>query len=415
MTASQGQVSVARIALVVSGVGLTSIIGWGTSFAMIAVLGTTIAKDLGLSRELVFGGMTVMLITSGLAAPWCGRLLDREGPRRVMTLGTVVMAVALALMGRAGGAVTFWLAWALVGIAVPLAMSNASVTAIAQIAGAHARRAITGLTIIGGLTSFFFLPITGWLEARYGWRGTLAVFAILHLVICLPIHASVFPSRFTPAEPGAGNASMPDRATAATLDGVLPIHARRRAFWLIVLWSCCEGMLVWGLNMQAIDLLKGFGLTADAAIAMWMFSSIAQSAARIVDFSIGHRIPAINTALLSAIMAPLGFLLFKFGGTTTVAAGVMAFCYGLGHGWFVVARNVLPLRLFGLKGLGETMGRLSLPQNIVNASAPMLFAAILSRHGPEAALWAGMVCAIASLAAVTLLYRDLRGGGSPHA
>jgi MFS family permease len=410
MTAQQDQATVARLAIVVLGVGLTSVIGWGTSFSAIAVLGTGIARDLGLSREIVFGGMTVMLAASGLAAPRCGRLLDQEGPRRIMSLGSVLLAVSLALMSWSNGVVSFWAAWAVFGIAVPLAMSNAAVASIAQLAGSHGRRAITGLTIIGGLTSFFFLPITGWLEARYGWRATLALFALLHLVVCLPIHLGLFAPRFgRPRQDSPVAASAVDSAAhEAALHGILPQSERRRAFWLIVLWSCCEGMLVWGLNMQAIDLLKGYGLAAETAIAMWMFSSLAQSTARVFDFTVGHRIPAVTTALASALMAPLGFLVFKLAGSSTVAAGFMAVCYGLGHGLFVIARNVLPLRLFGLKGLGETMGRLSLPQNIVNAAAPMMFAAILSRYGADAALMSGLVCALASLAAVTLLYVDLR-------
>jgi MFS family permease len=415
MIAEEGQTTVSRITTVVLGVGLTSLIGWGTSFAAIAVLGSTIARDLGLSRELVFGGITVMLAASGLAAPRCGRLLDQEGPRRVMSLGSVLIAVSLALMSQSRGVVSFWAAWAIFGVAVPLAMSNASVTSIAQLAGPHGRRAITGLTIIAGLTSFFFLPITGWLEARYGWRGTLAIFAALHLIVCLPIHLGLFAPRFdVRACDKPANVTPADSAAhEAALHGILPPSARQRAFWLIVLWSCCEGMLVWGLNMQAIDLLKGYGLAAEAAIAMWMFSSLAQSTARVFDFAVGYRIPAVMTAVASAFMAPLGFIVFKLAGSSTVAAGFMAICYGLGHGLFVVARNVLPLRLFGLKGLGETMGRLSLPQNIVNAVAPIMFAAILSRYGADAALLSGLVCALASLAAVTLLYLDLRTSPNP--
>ena len=131
------------------GIGLTSIIGWGTSFSAIAILGTIIGRDLGLSREVIFGGITVMLVVSGLVAPRCGRLIDREGPRKVMTFGSALCAVALALMARVERRDQLLGCVGLFGVAVPLAMSNAAVTAIAQVAGRHARRAITGLTILG--------------------------------------------------------------------------------------------------------------------------------------------------------------------------------------------------------------------------------------------------------------------------
>jgi MFS family permease len=409
MTAEAGKTDLVRILTVVFGIGLTSIIGWGTSFSAIAILGTIIGKDLGLSREVIFGGMTVMLVTSGLVAPRCGRLVDREGPRKVMTFGSALCAVSLALMARADGAISFWVAWGLFGVAVPLAMSNAAVTAIAQVAGPHARRAITGLTILAGTTSAIFLPLTAWIEARYGWRLTLALFAIAHLVICLPVHLFVLPSRSAASPSGLGTES--GAKSDATWDGVLPEAARSRAFWLIVAWSCFEGMLVWGFNLQAVDLLRGLGLAQETAIAVWMLSAGSQAVSRIADFLYASRIPVMSTALVSAALAPVGFAVFLTLGVGVPGASLMAICYGLGHGLFVVARNVLPLRLFGLRTLGETMGRMSRPQSIVNAFAPIVFAAILARYGAYPALLFTAFCGVASFVAVVLLALMLKRAG----
>lgn len=405
MTAEADRTSLVRIVTVVFGIGLTSIIGWGTSFSAVAILGTIIGRDLGLSREVVFGGITVMLIVSGLVAPRCGRLVDREGPRKVMTFGSVLCAVALALMSRSNNAISFWASWAVFGVAVQLALSNAAVTTIAQVSGRHARRAITGLTILAGLTSAIFLPVTAWLEARYGWRVTLALFALAHLVICLPIHYFILPNTGVAS---AAPAIKSDTKGDASWEGLLPEAERPRAFWLIVAWSCCEGMLVWGFNLQAVDMLRGLGLAQETAIAVWMLSATSQAVARIADFLFGGRIPVMTTALLSAAMAPAGFAVFLLIGASVPTAAAMAICYGLGHGLFVIARNVLPLRLFGLRTLGETMGRMSLPQSIVNAFAPIAFAAILARYGAHSALLFTTICAAGSLISVALLAVTLK-------
>ncbi|MBB1248284.1 hypothetical protein [Rhizobium sp. G21] len=53
---------------------LCQIIGWGTTFDMPGALGRIIAADLGFSNEAAFAGLSVMMIVSGLAGPWAGRL-----------------------------------------------------------------------------------------------------------------------------------------------------------------------------------------------------------------------------------------------------------------------------------------------------------------------------------------------------
>ena len=50
----------------VAGLGVTQIIGWGTTFSSLTIFGTTIGVDLKLSREVVFGGITMMLLVSAL-------------------------------------------------------------------------------------------------------------------------------------------------------------------------------------------------------------------------------------------------------------------------------------------------------------------------------------------------------------
>lgn len=61
---------------------------------------------------------------------------------------------------------------------------------------------------------------------------------------------------------------------------------------------------------------------------------------------------------------------------------------GLGHGLFaVVARNTLPLSLFGAREFGQYMGLLMVPQNVVNAAAPIMMAWIISSFSPIGALW----------------------------
>lgn len=390
-----------RLVPAVFGLGVTQMVGWGTSFSAMSVLGITVARDLDLARESVFAGITILLLVSGALAPWCGRRLDRDGPRDLMATGSLFGAVALLCMAIANGPLMFWLGWVFFGAYTAMGLSNVVVPATVMIAGASARRAVTGLTIVGGTTSALFLPLTAWLEVLCGWRMTLLIFALLHLLVSLPILLAVLP------------AERPERiATRSSADapwkGILPEHLQGRAFWLIVAWACCEGMLVWGFNMQSIDILRGAGLSTELAIAAWMFSGPCQAASRMIEFALAGRYPIMTTALLSVVLAPLGFAtVFTFGISWTSAAG-LAIAYGLAHGFYTIARSMLPLRLFGLETYGATMGRIALPQNLCNAIAPILYAALISRAGAMWALAVSAVVTLGSFVAVVMLARTLR-------
>jgi len=78
--------------------GITQIIAWGTTLYALGVLGKPIAADTGWSQSLVFGGLTVGLLTSAAVSPAVGRMLDRRGGRVVMALGSLVMAGGLVLL-----------------------------------------------------------------------------------------------------------------------------------------------------------------------------------------------------------------------------------------------------------------------------------------------------------------------------
>jgi MFS family permease len=384
----------------VFGLGVTQMVGWGTSFSAMAVLGVRIAGDLELARETIFAGITIMLIVSGAMSPSCGRYLDKHGPRDLMAAGSLLGAIALTCMAIAKGPLLFWLGWVFFGAYVAMGLSNIVVPATVMLAGANARRAVTGLSIVGGTTSALFLPITAWLDAQFGWRMTLLIFAMLHLLVALPIVLAVLP----PVRPEHKAA---ETTSDAPWKGIIPEHLHARAFWLIVAWSCLEGMLVWGFNMQSIDILRGAGLSTELAIAAWMFSGPCQALSRMIEFALAGRYPIMVTALLSVALAPIGFAVVFTLGLSWITAACLAIFYGLGHGLYTIARSMLPLRLFGLETYGATMGKIALPQSLCNAIAPIFYAALIFRAGAEWALAVSAAVTLGSFVAVVMLARTI--------
>lgn len=382
----------------VGGLGITQIIGWGTTFSSLTMFGTTLGVDLKLSREVVFGGITMMLLVSALLAPRVGRMVDVKGARPIMIAGSVTAALAMTALAFAQGVATYLLAWVLVGIAMPMMLSNTALVGLVQVVGGNARRAITGLMLLSGLTGTLFLPLNALLLQSTGWRNAYLIFALLHLLICLPIHAMVLRRRDL-------DAMGTPRSGAGTIEGILPPDKRLAAFVMLSIWSCTEGLITWGLYMQIIDVFKGLGLSAAAAIGVWAMVGPSQASARFGELMFGGRYSILTTAVVSSIMTTGSFLIILPFSTSVVVAGAFSVCLGLGHGFFAIARNTLPLMLFGAREYGTYMGRLMLPQNIVNAVAPVVFAVAIAHFAPTTALWLAGGAAFAGFVAVVLLVR----------
>lgn len=384
------------------GLGVTQVVGWGTSFSALPIFGTPIAQDLGLAREWVFGGITVMLLVSALVAPRTGAIVDRLGARPVMVVGSFIAAVAMLMQGYAWNLPSYMAAWVVIGVATPMMLGNAAMPGLVQVVGPNARSAITSLMLISGLTSTVFLPFNAWLLATIGWRQAYVVFALLHVVVCVPLHWLVL-RRGAGHEPAPATPPGKRAAKPFPPEGLLPLEQRRKVFVLLAVWMCTEGLITWGLYLQVIDIFIASGLTMSQSIAVWAIVGPCQALARLVELLSGGRHSILTTTLGASIGVSLSFVVLLPLGVTFPTAVAFCICMGLGHGLFAIARNTLPLALFGVKEFGAYMGLLTVPQNIVNAVAPILFAAVLSRVSPVGTLWIAAISAWIGLVSVYFL------------
>ena len=85
----------------VCALGIAQIVSWGTLFYSIAVLGPPMAHALDISDVALYGSFTAGLFVSGLASPWVGRRIDRGDSRFVLAGGSLLGAIACAVLASA--------------------------------------------------------------------------------------------------------------------------------------------------------------------------------------------------------------------------------------------------------------------------------------------------------------------------
>lgn len=387
--------------LLLFGLALTRIIGWGSTFYSPSVLVSGLDRDIGLNAEIVFGGITILLITGALFAPAVGRQLDREGTRRSMCVGAVICAIGLAVLAAAQGPISYLASWFVIGIGHALSLANVGNVTIAQLMGERTRRVIGLMMLVTGLASSVFWPLTATLMDAFGWRATLLVFAAMQIVIVLPIYMAI--PRLKPAQPAAAVTGV----RSGGEDGRVPSASRRAAFWLVALAFSASGLVSWGLPLHLITLFQEAGLTQAEAVWIATLSGPATIAARAIDATIGERLPAEKTALLGLLLGPAMCLILPLVPMTIATAAGFVLLFSAALGVISVARATLPLALFGRNGFATMLGKLTVPQNITFAAAPLLFAVMVERLGADMTLIASAAIQAIGFLAMFALVRML--------
>lgn len=382
-----------------SGLALTRIIGWGSTFYSPSVLVAALDREIGLNAEIVFGGITILLITGALVAPAIGRILDREGTRRSMCIGAVISALGLGVLSLAQGPVSYLASWFVIGLGHAMSLANTGNVTISQLMGDRTRRVIGLMMLVTGLASSVFWPLTAVLMNAFGWRMTLVIFAAMQIVIVLPIYAAIPHYRRA-----AARAAVQEAASAGE-HGSVPAHARRAAFWLVALAFSASGLVSWGLPLHLISLFQEAGLTQAEAVWVATLSGPATLAARAIDATLGERLPAEKVALFGLLLGPVLCLALPFVAMTITAAAIFVTLFSAALGVISIARATLPLALFGRNGFATMLGKLTVPQNMTFAAAPLLFAVMVERLGASPTLMISAAIQAVGFAAMFVLVR----------
>lgn len=370
--------------------GLTQTIGYGTLYYAYGVLAPAISREFGVGLDWFFAAFTIGLLLGGLVAPLVGRELDRRGARLVMTMGSVLAALALVACALAPNIWAFSAAVIFAEAATCLVVYEAAFAGLTQIYRHEARRGITLITLIAGFASTIFWPLTQWMLGVLDWRWTLLVFAAVHLIVCTPLHATAL-RRAVPRGrddikevPGAVDPPMllgPDR---------------RRALILFTLAIMVSGLVMSAFPVHMLRIIENEGFSAQAAALIAMVMGPAQVLARFVEVVGGHRFDPLMTGrvALGTLLASIALLLAMPASLGTAVA--FAALYGAAQGLVTIARATVPLQLFGANGYGALMGRITGLRFLANAASPFLFAFAFTHLGIDTALWiSGMIAALA--------------------
>ena len=388
--------------IAVCALGITQITAWGASFYCLGVLAGPIASDMGWSRGFVFFGFTVALLVMGVVSTGVGRAIDRLGGRIVMTLGTVIVSAGLYALSLVTEQTGYLVVWGLLGFGMRLCLYDAAFAALVQVAPTRGRRAISYLTLFGAFASSIFWVIGHFLNEAVGWRDTLAIFALIILVICLPLHWFGLARREAPPTTTA----VPVAGSSATVEGPV-LEGRRRAIGigLFAVIMSLNGFVFGVISVQLVPVLEATGLATATAVWVASLKGVAQFGGRVVEIVLGQNLRAITVARIAIAVLPFSLVLLLLGTGSFGIVLAFTLLMGASQGVLTIVRGAVPLALFGAKGYGAVLGVIATPILLVNAFSPTVFAMMVDRWGWHSSEYVLLVCATAAWLAIELMSR----------
>lgn len=374
---------------VVAALGAAQTIGWASSYYIPAVLAAPMAAGFGLSPVWVFGAFSMAMVFSALIGPWAGGRIDRIGGRGMLMSSNLTFALGLTLLAVAPSPVILFTGWAVVGLGMGIGLYEAAFATLAGIYGKEARGPITGITLIAGFASTVGWPLSGLMLASWGWREACLGWALIHLLVALPLNALLPKGTETIAPP----------ETNDTVGAEPP----RFALWLLAFVFAATWFNSTAMAAHLPGLLQAAGASTAVAIAAGALIGPAQVAARVLEFGLLRRLHPLASARLAASAHPLAALcLVVFGAPAAYAFAVL---HGAGNGILTIAKGTLPLALFGAAGYGARIGWLNAPARVLQAAAPLIFGAALARWGVSA-VWLTAGVGLAATGALFVLRRN---------
>ncbi len=362
----------------------TQITSWGIVYYAFPVLNPQINANTGWPTGATTAAFSAVLLVSALAGIRVGHIIDHRGPRTVMTFGSVLGVLSILTVAAAPNLPVFVAGWLLAGLSMAATFYQPAFAALTRWWAPDHIRALTIVTLAGGMASTIFAPVTAALANHLSWRATYAVLA----VVTISAHALALNAPWPKAPPAPAHAT-----------GGADVVARSRPFWMLAAALTLSAFAVSAVVVALVPLLleRGYS-TTEAAWALGL-GGAGQTLGRTLYATIARRtgatarttaliaLGALTTAALALVPGPYALLV-----ALSVAAGMV-------RGNLTLLQATAITDRWGTTHYGRLSGLLAAPTTAASALAPFAGAALAAPLGGYPQMF-GLLALVAGLAAL---------------
>ncbi len=384
-----------RLAVVLAALCVTEIVSWGLLYYAFPVLAPLISADTGWSSVSVSAAFSVALVVSALAGVAVGRFIDRHGPRRMMTTGSVLGVMALLVVASAPNLLAFFAGWVLAGAAMSGVLYPPAFVAITGWFTTRRLGALATLTLVAGLASTVFAPLVASAGAQLGWRGTYLWAAAVLAILTIPAHALVLRRPWPASEHAHDDARAAEKAYTSAV-------VASPQFRLLTIGLTAVSVAMYAALLALVPLMLERGLTAQSAAWILGLGGLGQVAGRLVYTALARRasLPVRTASVFVLVTVSIAALAVLPGPTgVLVTLSMMA---GVGRGVATLLQATAVTDRWGPRAYGHLSGMLGLPVLLATALAPWAGAVLAEVTGSYATGFA-ILSVLAGLGTVLMI------------
>ncbi len=336
----------------------------GVSFFGFSAFFDAIRKDLGWTRAQAAQGPSIQEVYQAIMAPFVGFLVDRFGPRKVVTPTMFVSGLGFIILARVTAPSHYFLALILIGtgmgwtayVMVNTAINNWFIKSRGKALGATSMGPGFGGIIV--VLIVFFIDIEGW-------RAVANSIGIITCVIAVPLtlflrgapeNYGLLPDGRTVVVP-SGNTAASGYGTESESEAQFLFRdvLKDRSYWLFIIACGCQQMAVSAMVVHHIPALVSFGITSQVAGFLVLIFTLSSLPLRFFSGYLADKYDP-RIVFLSMLILQLCGAIILIGVSNIWIALLFELTYGIGWGGSTSARLSLQGHYWGRSIFGSLMG-----------------------------------------------------------
>jgi predicted MFS family arabinose efflux permease len=319
-----------------------------------------------------------------------------------MTLGSVLGTLLLLTLSTVSSLAAFYAVWVGLGVAMAMVLYEPAFSVVATWFVRHRDRALTILTVFGGLASTLVVPLATWLVETQGWRGAVVTLAVILASTTIPLHGLLL--RKHPASVGqhpdgdpvgTENKAWVPREESPGLGSVVT----EGRFWGLTGAFALASCVTVATSVHLIPYLIARDVSPTAAGSVLGLVGLMQLPGRLVFSSIRRKLAWHWTA--ATLFLIQGAAVAVLARSTSHAGLAVFVClFGVGNGISTLLRASTLVDLYGPGRYGRVSGVLALFSTLARAAGPLIASLALAALGSYERAFAGLAVVLAFAAAL---------------
>lgn len=311
------------------------------------------------SKAALAGPRSVTQIEGALTGPLEGFLVDRFGPRRVVTAGIFITGIGFILFGIMN---SYWMYYvSSMVITLGIGLQGLLVLSVTVNNWFNRKRAIAN-SVMGlgySMSGVIGVPAIAFIILQADWRMATFVTAGFVWVIGFPFAMLLrdSPETIGSVQDGikADISAEEQNYTVEEYDFTLKEAIRTRAFWLLAAGSSISNIGILGIQVHLFLHLESVGLTTATVALVWTVASLSNIPARLAGGFLGDRMPKNIMLGVSIILMAVAVYILAVADSVALAFSY-AVLFGIGWGMRTPIINAIQGEYFGRKSQGIIRG-----------------------------------------------------------